>query len=99
MARPFLKPFGVQVNRIFTIMNTKYFLRVNGLVLEISGVTFYNIQEYLNSEIISYKETEIKEVKVDPETCFKTEELSRTFSISADDFETMIRKATISFPD
>lgn len=80
-------------------MNTKYFLRVNGLVLEISGVTFYNIQEYLNSEIISYKETEIKEVKVDPETCFKTEELSRTFSISADDFETMIRKATISFPD
>ena len=80
-------------------MDTKYILKVNGLDLEISGVTFYNIQSYLESDLIAYKETEIKEVKVNLEKGFVIDEFSRILSLSGDDFETMIRKSTITFTD
>lgn len=80
-------------------METKYFLRVYGTDFEISGNTFYNIQEYLNCDRISYNETDIKEVKVDRETLLKIDGLRRILSISGDDFKTMIRKATITFID
>lgn len=78
-------------------METKYILKVNGLDLEISGITFYNICSYLDSDLISYKEEEIKEVKVDLETRVITNEISKILSLSGNDFETMIRKSTITF--
>lgn len=81
-------------------METKYILKVNnGLDIEISGVTFFNIQSYLESDLIAYKETEIKEVKVNIEKGFKIEEICRILSLSCNDFETMIRKSTITFTD
>lgn len=78
-------------------METKYILKVNGLDLEISGITFYNICSYLDQDLISYKEEEIKEVKVDLETRVVTDEISKILSLSGNDFETMIRKSTITF--
>ena len=80
-------------------MDVKNILKVNGTILEISELTFFNIQTYLESNLIAYKEQYIKEVKVDLEKGFKTDEISRILSISGDDFETMIRKSTISFSD
>lgn len=80
-------------------MDVKRILKVNGAILELSDLSFYNIQTYLESNLIAYKEQCIKEVKVDIEKGFKTDEISRILSISGDDFEIMIRKSTISFTD